>query len=155
MRYAIVVLALLTLACDRTVDETPTTPNVNVTVIQNQGSNNTGSNPSPSPTNSCSGKPITSTGVSFLDERTSESLSVGETAVLNTTPKDSTGLPVTVPCGAPTEVQGWFAGPLANCEIVGDNRTYTPKLRGKAVGNCDVSVVVMPGVQASAHFIVQ
>jgi hypothetical protein len=156
VRKAVLVLVCLSAcACREKTKESPTAPSVSVTVIQNQGSNNSGNSPSPGPNNSCSGKPIVSTGISFLDERSTESIAVGETTTLNTTPKDSDGVSVSIPCGAPPQVNGWFAGPLSICEIVGDNQKYTPKIRGKAAGNCDVSVVVMPGIQASSRIIVQ
>jgi hypothetical protein len=127
--------ALLTYAC--VYDPlAPTTVNVNVT--QHQSATAT-----PAPTTPAGCNPVATVGTTVP-----ESVKVGEAVTLDATAKDAAGNTRSDACNVATGVVWTVSGPCS----LSSSTSFTPRLRGDAVGQCAVSAQ-MGGVTSAVKSI--
>lgn len=146
MKKVIAVLALFSLACTESREESPgpTTPTI---VINNCAGNNCqgGSGTDPGSSNSQCSK-VQKVEVKILFDGQRSTLAVNEVVTLDATAFDST-THIDVICPV-----SWSAN--GSCTLSGDLTSYNPTLRAGSVGTCIVSSVVGNGA-GSRTFVVQ
>lgn len=145
---------LVTVGCSE--DAPPTAP----TIIVNGGNSSAvqiiggGASPAPGAPGGC--PVVDSTGVSAGLPGGNNNITqfrVGETALLNTTPKDAAHNPVDSRCHGSTVA--WSLSGSASCQLLGETSGFNPSLRCSTAGSITVSAAVSaPGATGSATFTV-
>lgn len=145
MKYAVIVLAILSLACtEERQKESPTAPTI---VINNCAGNNCQGGIGTEPGGSVSQcNKVQRVEVKILFDGQRSTLAVNEVVTLDATAFDSaTHIDVICPVS-------WSAN--GSCTLSGDLTSYNPTLRAGTAGTCIVSSVVGNGA-GSRTFVVQ